>query len=70
MKQLNKARDTIWREGYEDGRGENAIWYYCAICGKPVKPDSKRHKAIIEYMRQHGTIEAATRGRGDEVASS
>jgi len=60
MKQLNKARDTIWEEGYEtgyeDGRREYAIWYYCNVCGKPIygRPNAESHKAIIEYMRQHG----------------
>jgi len=60
IKQLNKARETIWEEGYEkgyeDGERENAIWYYCDVCGKPiyVRPNSESHKAIIRYMREHG----------------
>ena len=43
--------------GWEEGE--------CHLCGEVHlrKPDSNRHKAIIEYMRQRGAIEAATRGR-------
>lgn len=51
-----KAYEEGYVEGYNDAFKDYAIWYYCVVCGKPiyVRPNSSSHKAIIEYMREHG----------------
>ena len=63
MRQFNKARRRIveeaynrgYKDGYEQGKLDHAIWYYCARCGGKiyVKPNSNSHMAIIKYMREH-----------------
>jgi len=63
MQQFNRARKNIaeeayrrgYRDGYEKGRLDHAIWYYCAICGGKiyVKPNSNSHMAIMKYMKEH-----------------
>ena len=62
MQQPNKARKSIaeeaynkgYRDGYERGRLDYAIWYYCAVCGEKiyVRPNSNSHMAIIRYMKE------------------
>lgn len=64
MSQLNKSRLSIqnkgWEEGFSVGYDEalrtNQIWYFCDICGEKiiVAPNDNSHKAIIEYMLEHG----------------
>lgn len=64
MKQLNKAKKKIaekieeeaWMEGYNRAKGEYEVWYHCNVCGEPItiRPNSEDHKAMREYMREHG----------------
>ena len=52
--------DKGFNDGFHEGHGwgvrESQIWFYCDVCGEPidVEPDSNSHKAIIEYMKEHG----------------
>jgi len=48
--------NEAWSKGYDEGRKEHRIWYYCAVCGKRIdmKPNSDSHKAIIGYMKGYG----------------
>ncbi|MEM0240905.1 MAG: hypothetical protein QXP29_05535 [Candidatus Nezhaarchaeales archaeon] len=43
-------------KGYEDGKDDHRIWYYCSVCGERIYtyPNDEGHKAMIEYMKQHG----------------
>jgi len=52
MKERIKARE----EGYNAGRSEYRIWYYCNVCGEEITiyPNSNSHKAVINYLREHG----------------
>ena len=45
-----------WAKGYDEGEKENQIWYYCNVCNERIyiTPNDNGHKAIIEYMREHG----------------
>jgi len=45
-----------WSKGYDVGRKEHQIWYYCSVCQKrlDVEPNSDSHKAMVGYMREHG----------------
>ena len=45
-----------WSKGYDEGTKEHQIWYYCDVCGKRmnVTPSSNDHKALIDYMKEHG----------------
>ena len=44
------------KEGHEQAREEFEITYPCSVCGKPInmKPGSESHKAMIDYMNEHG----------------
>ena len=60
MEQLNKARGTVRTSGYNAGYDEASkahhLWYYCAVCGEGIwlEPNSEAHKALIQYMKDHG----------------
>jgi len=43
-------------EGYDKGRNDFQIWYFCKICEKRIniKPNSDSHKAVIEHMKEVG----------------
>ncbi|QRF75303.1 hypothetical protein Thermo_00797 [Thermoplasmatales archaeon] len=45
-----------WEDGYKDGEEDFKITYPCSICGKSIemKPGGDDHKAMAEYMREHG----------------
>lgn len=55
-KDFKEFYERAFNEGYGKAFKDYAIWYYCAICGEPiyVMPNSNSHKAIMEYMREHG----------------
>jgi len=64
MTQLNLARRSVhsggYLEGYEagvlEGRRKYEVWYFCNVCGQRINipPNSNNHKALIEYMQEHG----------------
>ncbi len=68
MTQLNLARGSIRREGFNDGyedgydggvsagKRRHQIGYSCKVCGQriDVVPNSDSHKAIVQYMHDHG----------------
>ena len=51
-----EKHNEAWSKGYDEGRKEHQIWYYCAVCGKRMNmtPRGNDHKALIEYMEEHG----------------
>jgi len=56
---INKANvkyGKAYQLGYGMGRRDWQVWYYCKICGKriDITPNSGSHKALIEYMKDHG----------------
>jgi hypothetical protein len=52
--------EAIWeagrQEGYFQAKSEFEIWCFCHRCRKPITilPNSKLHKALIEYMLAKG----------------
>ena len=71
MTQMNAARASInrsansrlndrysegYKDGYAKGKDDNAIYYYCNVCGKPiyVQPNSKAHQAVTDAMFEIG----------------
>jgi len=56
MAQINKARDTFWKEGYNRGFAEAKkryeVWLYCSICGgkAPLLPNSEEYKDLVEFL--------------------
>jgi hypothetical protein len=60
MTQMNAARGTIrtsgFNEGYAAGMKDYRLWYYCSVCGEGIwlEPNTDSHKAIIQYMKEHG----------------
>ena len=54
--ETKEIKEKSRRAGYEQGRKDYQIWYYCDICKKriDVTPDSECHKAMIGYVREHG----------------
>ncbi len=52
MPDIEKIKD----EAYDQAKKDNQIWYFCAVCRKrmDVEPNSDSHKAIIDYMKEHG----------------
>lgn len=43
------------QQEYDKGADDYEIWYYCARCGEKIiiSPNSRQHKAVIEYMKEH-----------------
>lgn len=71
MTQMNAARVSInkttqaqlqgkynegYKDGYAKGKVDNAIFYYCKVCGKPlyIQPNSKAHQAVVDAMHERG----------------
>ncbi len=50
------GKDEGYDEGYEEALKEYEITYPCSKCGKEitVSPNSKSHRAIIQYLDEHG----------------
>ena len=55
MRDVQRIKDTAYREGYDQGKRDRAIWYLCDACGKRVDmiPNGNDHKAMVQYMKQH-----------------
>ncbi len=51
-----KAWSKGYGEGYDKGRREHRVWYFCAICRKRIDliPNSSSHHAVVKYMEEHG----------------
>jgi len=49
-------KEKARRAGYEQGKKENQVWYYCDTCRQrmDMAPNSECHKAMIDYMKEHG----------------
>ena len=54
--ETREIKEKARREGYDQGKKEHQIWYYCSVCQQriDVAPNSDSHKAMIGYMREHG----------------
>lgn len=48
--------DAIFSRGYRQGKKDWGIWFYCAVCGKPImiRPNSEGHEAVIELFKMNG----------------
>ena len=55
LKNLDNLLKEEYSKGYRKGKAENEIWFYCDVCGQKVTVDqnSKSHKAMIQYMKEH-----------------
>jgi len=51
-----EIREKVRTAGYDQGKREHQIWYFCAGCGKriDVEPNNDSHSAIVRFMRQEG----------------
>lgn len=56
MTEMNKARRSIFNQGYMKGVEEYRVWFFCAKCGGEItlKPKSKAHYDVIKYLREKG----------------
>jgi len=54
--ETREIKEKARRAGYDQGKKEHQIWYYCNICKKriDVAPNSESHKAVISFMQEHG----------------
>jgi len=54
--EIGEMKEKARRAGYNQGRKDHQIWYYCAMCRErtDVAPNSESHKAMIGYMRERG----------------
>jgi len=53
---LKAETDRAYRKGYEQGKRDWQIWYFCDVCGEriDIAPQGNSHKELIGYMKQHG----------------
>jgi hypothetical protein len=61
---IEEIKEKAYDEGYEQGKKDYQIWYYCAVCGKRIdmSPNSDDHKAMIGYMKEHGWAHTSCHG--------
>jgi hypothetical protein len=54
--ETREIKEKARRAGYNQGKKEHQIWYYCDTCKQriDVAPNSESHKAMIGYMREGG----------------
>ena len=47
--------DAAYQRGYEKGKQDWQIWYFCNVCGEKLqmRPNDNDHKALIGYMKEH-----------------
>ena len=55
-KQLKEISNQAYNQGYNKAKEEHQIWYFCNVCQERINisPNSESHKAIIQYMEEHG----------------
>ena len=53
--ETREIKEKARREGYDQGKKDHQIWYYCCTCGQRINmaPDSESHRAMVGYMREH-----------------
>jgi|GEM_PF-1021236 len=53
--ETREIKEKARRAGYDQGKKEHQIWYYCDTCKQRIDmtPDSESHKAMIGFMREH-----------------
>jgi len=56
MGDVKQIKQVAHRAGYDQGKEEHQIWYFCAVCGKrvDVEPNSESHKDIVNLMKREG----------------
>jgi len=54
--EYSEAWSSGYDGGYDKGRREHQIWFFCAICRKRINitPNSNIHEALVGYMKEHG----------------
>jgi len=54
--ETKETKEKARKAGYDQGKREHQIWYFCAACGKRIdmSPNGNDHKAMIGYMREYG----------------
>ncbi len=55
-------------DGYAKGKADHQVYYYCKVCDKIiyVEPNGEDHKAMVQYMYDHGWGHAACHGNQDQ----
>ena len=53
--ETREIKEKARMAGYDQGKREHQIWYFCAVCGKRINmsPGENDHKAMIGYMKEH-----------------
>jgi hypothetical protein len=53
---LNEKYSEGYNDGYAEGKNDNAIYYYCDVCQKPlyVQPNTEAHQAVVTAMHKLG----------------
>ena len=56
MGDVQRIKELAHKAGYEQGRRQHQIWYFCATCGKRIDmlPNGNDHKAMIGLMKARG----------------
>ena len=64
MPDIEEIKQTAWGQGYEQGKKDNQVWYYCAECRERIDmvPNSDSHKAMIRFMEEHRWGHASCHG--------
>jgi len=54
--ETKEIKENARRTGYDQGKKEYEIWYYCSVCGKRVNmlPEGDDHRAMMTYMKEKG----------------
>jgi len=54
--ETREIKENACMAGYDQGKREHQIWYFCAVCGKRINmsPDGNDHKAMIGYTKEQG----------------
>lgn len=62
---IEEIKESAWSEGYDQAEKDYQIWYFCSVCGKriDIEPNSESHKAMINYMKEHGWRHKSCHGR-------
>ena len=63
MPETREIKGKAQSAGYEQGKKDHQIWYFCAVCGKRMNmsPNSNDHKAMIACMKEHGWVHGECR---------
>ena len=54
--ETGEMKEKARMSGYDQGKREHQIWYFCDVCGKRINmsPGGNDHKAMIGFMKERG----------------